>query len=36
LAQFAAVDNLASATLTTELHDWHPTHPGLLEGFYFA
>ncbi|MEU4191996.1 SDR family oxidoreductase [Kribbella sp. NPDC026611] len=40
LATFAAWDNPTSATRTSELLDWHPTHPGLLAdlaaGFYFG
>jgi nucleoside-diphosphate-sugar epimerase len=39
LAAFATIDNPTSATRTTELLGWHPTHPGLLDdlasGFYF-
>jgi nucleoside-diphosphate-sugar epimerase len=39
LAFFITLDNPASSTLTQELLDWHPTHPGLIddlnEGHYF-
>jgi nucleoside-diphosphate-sugar epimerase len=39
LAPFAGIDNPTSAARTSELLDWHPTHPGLLEelaeDFYF-
>ena len=39
LAFFIALDNPASSTLTQELLDWHPTHPGLIDdmnaGHYF-
>lgn len=39
LAGFATIDNPTSATRTTELLKWHPTHPSLLDdlatGFYF-
>ena len=39
LAGFAAMDNPATATSTTELLDWHPTQPTLLDDlakpFYF-
>ncbi|MET9271587.1 SDR family oxidoreductase [Kribbella sp. NPDC003557] len=39
LAAFAAMDNPATAALTTELLDWHPTQPTLLDDlakpFYF-
>ncbi|MFI6829830.1 SDR family oxidoreductase [Kribbella sp. NPDC050241] len=39
LAAFAALDHPASAVRTSELLDWQPTHPGLLddlaEAFYF-
>jgi hypothetical protein len=31
LAFFASLDNPTSSTLTQEVLDWHPTHPGLLE-----
>jgi len=30
LAFFISLDNPASSTLTQELLDWHPTHPGLI------
>lgn len=40
LARFAMMDNPVSAARTTELLDWHPTYPGLLdelaEAFYFT
>ncbi|MGW6280234.1 SDR family oxidoreductase [Kribbella sp. NPDC055071] len=40
LARFAVMDNPVSAARTTQLLDWHPTHPGLLdelaEDFYFT
>ncbi|RZU11000.1 nucleoside-diphosphate-sugar epimerase [Kribbella rubisoli] len=39
LAHFATLDNPTTATRTTELLDWHPTHPALLDDlskpFYF-
>jgi len=39
LAFFISLDNPASSTLTQELLDWHPTHPGIIddlnEGHYF-
>ena len=39
LAFFISLDNPASSTLTQDLLDWHPTHPGLIddlnEGHYF-
>jgi nucleoside-diphosphate-sugar epimerase len=39
LAGFLAADSPASSTLTQELMEWHPTHPGLIadldEGHYF-
>ncbi|MEV5968002.1 SDR family oxidoreductase [Kribbella sp. NPDC051952] len=39
LAAFAGIDNPTSAARTSELLDWHPTYPGLLEelaeDFYF-
>ena len=39
LAFFISLDNPASSTLTQELLDWHPTHPGIVddlnEGHYF-
>jgi len=39
LAFFISLDNPASSTLTQELLDWHPTHPGLIDdlnqGHYF-
>ncbi len=39
LAGFLAADSPASSTLTRELLDWHPTHPGLIDdldkGHYF-
>ncbi|MEU4119172.1 SDR family oxidoreductase [Kitasatospora sp. NPDC028055] len=39
LGAILAVDQPASSTLTRDLLDWHPTHPGLLEdldaGHYF-
>ena len=39
LAFFISLDNPVSSTLTQELLDWHPTHPGLIddlnEGHYF-
>ena len=39
LAFFVSLDNPASSTLTQELLDWRPTHPGLIddlnEGHYF-
>jgi len=39
LAFFVSLDNPASSTLTQELLDWQPTHPGLVddlnEGHYF-
>ncbi|TCC48792.1 SDR family oxidoreductase [Kribbella capetownensis] len=39
LAAFTALDHPASATRTSELLNWHPTHPDLLDdlaqGFYF-
>jgi nucleoside-diphosphate-sugar epimerase len=39
LATFAGIDNPTSAARTSELLDWHPTYPGLLdelaEDFYF-
>ena len=31
LAPFAPMDNPTTAARTTELLDWHPTNPGLLE-----
>ena len=31
LAAFAGLDNPTSAAKTSELLDWHPTHPGLLD-----
>jgi nucleoside-diphosphate-sugar epimerase len=31
LAPFAGIDNPTSAARTSELLDWHPTYPGLLE-----
>jgi nucleoside-diphosphate-sugar epimerase len=40
LARFAPLDNPVSAARTSELLDWHPTYPGLLdelaETFYFT
>jgi nucleoside-diphosphate-sugar epimerase len=40
LAAFAALDAPATAARTSELLDWHPTHPTLLEDlaapFYYA
>jgi nucleoside-diphosphate-sugar epimerase len=40
LARFAIMDNPTSAARTSELLDWHPTYPGLLEelaeAFYFT
>ncbi|WP_040810446.1 SDR family oxidoreductase [Nocardia concava] len=40
LGPLLAIDQPASAELTTALLDWHPSHPGLLEdldkGHYFA
>lgn len=40
LAAFATIDNPTTATRTTELLDWHPTYPTLLDDlakpFYFA
>jgi nucleoside-diphosphate-sugar epimerase len=39
MAGFLGADSPASSTLTQELLDWHPTHPGLIEdldeGHYF-
>lgn len=39
LARFATLDNPSSAARTSELLDWHPAYPGLLdelaEAFYF-
>ncbi|GGJ35812.1 SDR family oxidoreductase [Deinococcus roseus] len=40
LARFLSLDSRVSSTLTRELLDWEPTHPGLLEdleeGHYFG
>jgi nucleoside-diphosphate-sugar epimerase len=39
LASFLSLDSPASSTITQELLDWHPTHPGLIDdldkGHYF-